>query len=80
MNNFETATVKIENGIPFCAFCEDRMLLAYEGQTPAGYNLQAYICEKCFSTYVQENPNDTYLQFYDILAVAFQKIWRKSNK
>ena len=80
MNNFETDTVKIKDGIPFCAFCEDKMVLALECQTPAGYDIKAFMCDRCFSTYIQGNPKDSYLQFYDNLAIAFAKIWRNSKK
>ena len=79
-SNFETSTAKIQDGIPYCAFCEDKMILAHEETTPNGFNLKAYICDRCFSSYVQGNSNDTYLQFYDRLASSFAKIWRKSKK
>jgi hypothetical protein len=80
MNNFETATAKIRDGIPYCAFCEDKMILAHEEISPAGFLLKAFMCDRCFSSYVQGDPDDSYLQFYERLAIAFQKIWKRSTK
>jgi len=60
-----------------CDFCEANMMLAWSGETPTGYPLEAYICTKCFATHYIGQVNDPVFQMLKEIYRGFMVVWKK---
>jgi|GEM_PF-3857387 len=61
-----------------CGFCGAVMILAWDGSTPHGNFLAAYICPECFSTrFLCSNKNDPMFQTLTKIEEAFMSVWRR---
>jgi hypothetical protein len=76
MDDYVTPTATIIGNQVYCGFCDGKMKLVHIEFTPAGFELQAYMCENCFCTFISGDPHDPFLQFYDRLAKSFFKVWK----
>jgi len=60
-----------------CAFCGEKMNLAWDGSTPHGNLLAAYICPECFSTrFLCSNKHDPMFQILSRIQEAFMSVWK----
>jgi hypothetical protein len=63
-----------------CGFCNHVMTLAWDGQTPSGNYLAAYICPACFSTrYLCSNKTDPMFLVLAKIQEAFMQIYLNSR-
>jgi len=53
------------------------MVLAWNGKTPTGHLLKAYICENCFATRYIGRVNDPVFQMIKEINKKFMKVWGK---
>jgi hypothetical protein len=57
------------------------MVLAWEGKTPFGNGLMAYICPKCYSTrFICAKKDDPMFKLLCEIYSAFEKIWAKGEQ
>jgi hypothetical protein len=63
-----------------CGFCGAVMILAWDGQTPSGNYLSAYICPECFSTrYLCSNKTDPMFLILAQIQEAFMQVYLNSG-
>jgi hypothetical protein len=63
-----------------CAFCGEKMQLAWDGPTPHANFLAAYICPECFSTrFLCSDKNDPMFQILIQIQEAFMSVWKSKE-